>query len=152
MAHDEEFNPTVLTATMSGELGKNANDANRIFSDVISHIAVGCVEKGAVMIGHIKANFVTDDGLLTVSCTTNDGVTRCRSVFDKDVDSYKATFNVIVFGTEYDDMKGIVIKELESVPGRRSYKIIENEDSCHDPDCHDPNCHDHHHKNFIEIK
>lgn len=152
MAHDEEFDPTVLTATMTGYLGMKADDANKIFSSLISRIAVGCVEKGAVMIGHIKANFVTDKGMLAVSCTTNDGATRCRSVFDKDVDSYKATFNVIVFGTEYDDMRSIVIREFDSLPGKKSYKIIEKEDSCHDPDCHDPDCHDHDHRHFVEIK
>lgn len=153
MTHDEEFQPTVLTATMKGTLSAmGPNDANMMFSKVISDIALGCVEKGAVMIGHIKANFVTEDGLLSVSCTTNDGATRCRSTFGKNVGAYKGTFNVIVFGTDYDDMKSIVTKVLDSIPGEKCYKIIENEDSCTDPDCHDPNCHDHGHRHFIEIK
>lgn len=151
MTHDEELNPTVLTATMKGNLsGMDAKKANELFSSAISEIAKGCVSHGAIMIGHIKANFVCGKEMLSVSCTTNDGNTRCRNVFSENVGEYRATLNVIAYGVDYHDMEHVVTEELEKIAGEKVFKIIESEDSCHDPECHDCHCHNHGHRHFGE--
>ncbi len=142
MTSDPEFIPTIAVVRISGDLGgMSADDANKVFIGVISEIAKGCAAAGAAAIGHIKANFNSGDELLSLSCTTENGNVRSKSVFANKVGDYTSIVNVIVYGIEYDVMCSVTERAIGTIPGRKDVSFIDS-DSCADPNCHDPDCKD----------
>ncbi|MFA6710030.1 MAG: hypothetical protein WC067_02175 [Candidatus Methanomethylophilaceae archaeon] len=151
MTQDAEFIPTLAVIEIVGDLGgMSAVEANRLFSGVISEIAVGCTSSGVGMIGHIKANFTTYDGMLSVSCTTDDGKVRSRSEFGSPVKGYRSIMNVIVYGIGYSHMCTVIDSAVKKIPGKK--KVTKTGDAgCTDPHCKDPNCTDPTHRTVIRL-
>ena len=151
MTQDAEFIPTLAAVEIVGDLGGlSPAEANRLFSGVISEIAIGCTSSGVGTIGHIKANFTTYEGMLSVSCTTDDGKVRSRSEFNAPVKGYRSVMNVIVYGIEYSKMCTVIDSAVKKIPGKKT--VTKAKDSeCTDPHCKDPNCTDPTHRSIIKL-
>lgn len=152
MTQDEEFVPTIVVVQIKGNLGgKDAEASKKIFSDTLSQIAIESAKNGATLIGHIKANFnAGDGGLLSISCTTDDGKIRMKTDLTGAVNEYISVMNVIVYGVDYDCLQKITDDALGSIPGTKNIEYIK-ESGCNDPDCHDPDCKDPDHRKIISI-
>lgn len=139
MTRDLEFIPSVAVAEFKGNLdGLDAESANDLFIKLLSEISVDCSEAEGI-IGHNKANFRCGDDLLSISCTTDDGNVRCKSLFSKPVGEYTGTMDVIVYDLDFSVMKEIVEKRTASVKGCQ-VSVLENQLKCSDPNCTDPEC------------
>lgn len=151
MTQEEEFIPTIAVVEIIGDLGgMSSADANRLFSNVLSEIARGCISSGAKMIGHIKANFTTYDGMLSISCTTEDGKVRLKSEFHEPVKGYRSVMNVIVYGIDHSKMCTVIDSSLKKIPGKKV--ITKAKDyGCNDPGCKDPNCTNQMHRSFVRL-
>lgn len=139
MTRDEEFIPSVAVARFSGDLhGMPAEDANRMFTDLLANISRDCGSEGGI-IGHNKANFRCGDDLLSISCTTDDGNIRSKTLFSNPVGEFTGIMDVIVYELDYSIMKKIVETRSKAVPDMR-VSVLENQLRCSDPNCTDPNC------------
>ena len=139
MTQDEEFIPSVAVGRFKGDLGGiSADDANRILTDLLSKISIDCSEAGGI-IGHNKANFRCGEDLLSISCTTDNGNVRTKSVFTAPVGEFTGIMDVIVYDLDYDIMKAIVERRTADISGCE-VTVLENQAKCHDPNCKDPNC------------
>ena len=139
MTRDEEFIPSVAVAQFSGDLkGMPAEDANALMSGLLSRISVDCSAADGI-IGHNKANFRCGDDLLSVSCTTDDGNVRSKSLFTSPVGCFTGVMDVIVYDLDYSVMKDIIERRTAEVEGC-SVSVMENQLRCSDPNCRDPNC------------
>ncbi len=139
MTRDEEFIPSVAVAQFSGDLkGMPAEDANALMSGLLSRISMDCSAADGI-IGHNKANFRCGDDLLSVSCTTDDGNVRSKSLFTSPVGCFTGVMAVIVYDLDYSVMKDIIERRTAEVEGC-SVSVMENQLRCSDPNCRDPNC------------
>ncbi|MFA6679752.1 MAG: hypothetical protein WCR96_04595 [Candidatus Methanomethylophilaceae archaeon] len=151
MTQEEEFIPTISVVEITGDLGGMPPvDANKLFSNVLSEIARGCISSGAKMIGHIKANFTTYDGILSISCTAEDGKVRLRSEFHEPVKGYRSVMNVIVYGIDYSRMCTVIDSSLKKIPGKKVITKVKDS-GCNDSSCNDPNCTDPMHRSFVRL-
>ena len=138
MTRDEEFIPSVAVARFSGDLhGMPAEEANTLLTKLLADISVDCGAEGGI-IGHNKANFRCGDDLLSISCTTDDGKVRSKSLFAP-VGEFTGVMDVIVYELDYSVMKGIVEERAKALPGVE-VSVLENQLRCSDPNCKDPNC------------
>lgn len=139
MTRDEEFIPSIAVAQFSGDLGgMPAEDANALFTRLLSEISVDCGAADGI-IGHNKANFRCGDQLLSISCTTDDGNVRNKSLFTSPVGEFTGIMDVIVYDLDYTVMKDIIEKRSAILKGC-TVSVLENQLKCHDPNCRDPNC------------
>ena len=139
MTRDEEFIPSVAVAQFSGDLhGMSAEDANALLTGLLSDISVDCAAADGI-IGHNKANFRCGEDLLSISCTTDDGNVRSKSLFTSPVGEFTGVMDVIVYDLDYTVMKDIVEKRSSEIPGC-TVSVLENQLRCRDPNCRDPNC------------
>ena len=139
MTRDEEFIPSVAVARFSGDLhGMPAEEANALLTKLLADISVDCGAEGGI-IGHNKANFRCGDDLLSISCTTDDGKVRSKSLFTAPVGGFTGVMDVIVYELDYSVMKGIVEGRSKALPGVE-VSVLENQLRCSDPNCKDPNC------------
>lgn len=139
MTLDEEFIPSVAVGRFSGDLGGiSADDANRMLTDLLSKISIDCSEAGGI-IGHNKANFRCGEDLLSISCTTDNGNVRTKSVFTSPVGGFTGIMDVIVYDLDYATMKDIVERRTSEIGGL-TVTVLENQAKCSDPNCKDPNC------------
>ena len=139
MTRDEEFIPSVAVARFSGDLhGMPAEEANTLLTKLLADISVDCGADGGI-IGHNKANFRCGDDLLSISCTTDDGKVRSKSLFAAPVGEFTGVMDVIVYELDYSVMKGIVEEHAKALPGVE-VSVLENQLRCSDPNCKDPNC------------
>ena len=139
MTRDEEFIPSVAVARFSGDLhGMPAEEANTLLTKLLADISVDCGAEGGI-IGHNKANFRCGDDLLSISCTTDDGKVRSKSLFVAPVGEFTGVMDVIVYELDYSVMKGIVEERAKALPGVE-VSVLENQLRCSDPNCKDPNC------------
>ena len=140
-----------MTAAGSFASALKAEDANVLFSEILSGIAKECMKEGALMIGHIKANVRSGGEMLSLSCTTGDGNVRPRSSFTKDVRNYSMTMNVIVYGTERRRTAEIAVSNIKKALGSVITEVY-SEAGCEDPGCDDPMCRNEDHKRIIDIR
>ena len=139
MTRDEEFIPSVAVARFSGDLhGMPAEEANTLLTKLLADISIDCGAEGGI-IGHNKANFRCGDDLLSISCTTDDGKARSKSLFTAPVGEFTGVMDVIVYELDYTVMKGIVEERAKALPGV-GVSVLENQLRCSDPNCKDPNC------------
>jgi hypothetical protein len=74
--------PSAVAAEINGSLkGMPASDAITLFTGFLSAVAKDCIGSGAVMVGHIKANVRSGDGMLSLSSTNDRGDVRVRMAF-----------------------------------------------------------------------
>jgi len=153
MTTDEEFIPSAIAATISGSFPsiKEADEANNIFTRFLSDITLDCVKAGSWMIGHIKANVRSNNELLSMSSTTDDGNVRIRYKFSGNVKDYSMTVNVIVYGIERYKAAEILVLNVKRSLGNADTEI-HSEVGCEDPECNDPLCRDKDHKRIINIE
>jgi hypothetical protein len=134
--------PAAVAADANGVFipKRRADEANHIFTEFLSYVTKDCVESGAVMIGHIKANVRSGDEMLSISSTTGDGNVRARLSFLSDVGEFDMTLNVIVYGIGERTISGIIADR-----GRMLgiYDMCAVPHGCPDPECSDPECADH---------
>jgi len=149
---DAEFIPAAIAATATGSFASlmKADGANALFGKMLRGIAVGCVNAGSAMIGHIKANVRANDEFLSMSSTTDDGNVRFRYRFTKDVKDYTMTVNVIVYGIERHKAAEILVSNMKGTLGNVNVEI-HSEIGCEDPECGDPMCQRDEHKRIITI-
>ena len=139
MTRDEEFIPSVAVARFSGDLhGMPAEEANTLLTKLLADISVDCGAEGGI-IGHNKANFRCGDDLLSISCTTDDGKVRSKSLFVAPVGEFTGVMDVIVYELDYSVIRGIVEECAKALPGVE-VSVLENQLRCSDPNCKDPNC------------
>lgn len=139
MTRDEEFIPSVAVARFTGDLGgMPPEDANALFIGLLSRISVDCANAGGI-IGHNKANFRCGDDLLSISCTTDDGNIRSKSLFSSPVGGFTGVMDVIVYDLDYTSIREIVEARTSEMDGI-SVDVMENQLRCNDPNCKDPNC------------
>lgn len=139
MTRDEEFIPSVAVARFTGDLGgMPPEDANGLLTGLLSRISVDCANAGGI-IGHNKANFRCGDDLLSISCTTDDGNIRSKSLFSSPVGGFTGVMDVIVYDLDYSVMKRIVEDRTSETEGI-AVDVMENQLRCSDPNCKDPNC------------
>ncbi len=139
MTLDEEFIPSIAVARFEGDLkGMPAEQANALLTKLLSDISVDCGAADGI-IGHNKANFRNGDELLSISCTTDDGNVRSKSVFSSPVGAFTGVMDVIVYDLGYETMKRIIETRAAGI-GRCSVSVLENQLKCSDPNCTDPNC------------
>lgn len=151
MTQDGDYTPTIGVVEITGDTGGyTATESNRIFSEMMSRITKGCIEKGAVSIGHIKANLMSGDEMSSLSCTTDDGNVRARSLFIMPVKEYRIVMNVIVYGIDYVVMHRIISDALSMIPGSKTVKIRNTSIACEKP-CDDPNCTDPNHVHLFRF-
>jgi len=152
MTADKEFIPSAIAATVSGSFPSaiGADDANTMFSRMLSKVTVGCAEAGAWMIGHIKANIRSGNGFLSISSTTDDGNVRARAEFTDPVKDYSMTVNVIVYGIDRRRTAEILVSNVKDMLPFAEIEV-HSEVGCEDPDCEDPMCQDKDHKRVITI-
>ena len=152
MTSDKEFIPSAIAATISGSFSSpiSAEDANTLFSNMLSKVTVGCTEAGAWMIGHIKANVRSGDGFLSISSTTDDGNVRARAAFTDPVEEYSMTVNVIVYGIDRRRTAEILVSNAKSILECEEIEV-HSEVGCEDPGCNDPMCQDKDHTRVINI-
>jgi hypothetical protein len=145
--------PSAIAATASGSLPSvtKAEDANILFSNILSNIAKECAGAGSWMIGHIKANIRSDGELLSIGSTTEEGKVRHRCSFEKDVKDYSMTLNVIVYGLERHMTAEILVSNVRNVLGDIDIEV-HSEVGCEDPECGDPMCQDEGHQRIITIE
>ena len=152
MTEDAEMIPSAIAASAEGSLPSemSADDANRLFSQMLSDVARDCVKAGSWMIGHIKANVRSGNELLSISSTTDDGNVRIRSRFLNSVKDYSMTVNVIVYGVERHIVAEILISNVKKALGGIGM-TVHSEIGCEDPECSDPACSDKDHRRIIKI-
>jgi len=151
MTSDEDFIPAAIAATVNGSLPPmTADEANSLFSNMLHHVALDCVDAGSWMIGHIKMNVRSGDDFLSVSVTTDDGNVRNRAVFTGSVSDYSLTVNVIVYGLERRKTAEILVSNLKKVLADVNI-TVHSEVGCEDPKCGDPLCRDKDHKRIIPL-
>ncbi|MBO6083654.1 MAG: hypothetical protein J6O90_01040 [Candidatus Methanomethylophilaceae archaeon] len=139
MTLDEEFIPSIAVARFEGDLkGMPAEQANALLTKLLSDISVDCGAADGI-IGHNKANFRNGDELLSISCTTDDGNVRSKSVFSSPVGAFTGVMDVIVYDLGYETMKRIIETRAAGIDGC-SVSVLENQLKCSDPNCTDPNC------------
>jgi hypothetical protein len=153
LTSDQEFIPSAIAATLSGSFPStvNADDANGLFSKLLSKVTIGCAEAGAWMIGHIKANIRSGEGFLSISSTTDDGNVRMRSAFTGPVKDYSMTVNVIVYGIDRQTTAEILVSDVKEMLACEN-AVVHSQIGCEDPDCGDPMCRDEDHKRVITIR
>ncbi|MCL2607180.1 MAG: hypothetical protein FWD92_01295 [Methanomassiliicoccaceae archaeon] len=152
MTSDEDFIPSAIAATVSGSLpSMNAEDANSLFSEMLHHVAVDCVNAGSWMIGHIKANVRSGDDFLSISVTTDNGNVRSRAAFTEIVNNYSMTVNVIVYGLERKKVAEILVSNLRKILADVDI-TVHSQVGCEDPGCGDPLCQDENHKRIIPVE
>lgn len=153
MTEDVNMIPSAIAATAKGSLpiATNAEAANRLFSDMLKAVTKDCVKAGSWMIGHIKANVRTDNELLSMSSTTDDGNVRSRCSFTKGVKDYSMTVNVIVYGVERHKVAEILVSDMKKALGDIEI-TVHSEMGCEDPGCNDPVCQDKDHKRVITLR
>jgi len=153
LTSDAEFIPSAIAATLTGSFPApvSADDANEIFSKLLSKVTIGCAEAGAWMIGHIKANVRSGEGFLSISSTTDDGNVRMRSAFTDPVKEYSMTVNVIVYGIDRQRTAEILVSNVEGMLECENM-IVHSEIGCEDPDCNDPMCRNEEHRRVITIR
>ena len=152
MTSEKEFIPSAIAATVSGSFPSSvsAEDANGMFSRMLSKVTTDCAEAGAWMIGHIKANVRSGEGFLSISSTTDDGNVRARATFTDPVKDYSMTVNVIVYGIDRRKTAEILVSNVKSTLSSAEIEV-HSEVGCEDPDCEDPMCQDKDHKRVITI-
>jgi len=149
---DKEFIPAAIAATGKGSFAssKSAEAANSLFIGMLRDIALGCVNAGSTMIGHIKANIRSGGELLAMSSTTDDGNVRSRYTFAKEVKDYTMTVNVIVYGIERYKAAEILVSNVKKALSNVDIEV-HSEVGCEDPECNDPLCQRDEHKRIITI-
>lgn len=139
MTRDLEFIPSVAVAEFEGDMhGADPEVANETFIRLLSEISLDCGKADGI-IGHNKANFRCGEDLLSISCTTDDGNVRCKTLFAEKVGKYTGTMDVIVYDLDYSVMKEIVERRASAIEGCR-VSVLENQLRCGDPNCSDPEC------------
>jgi hypothetical protein len=101
------------------------------------------------MVGHIKANVRSGDGMLSISSTNDRGDVRTRMAFSDPVDGYGMTVNVIVYGIDERTVSGIL--ETRRAGLGENTMMIHSDTGCKDPACGDPYCADKAHR-LIRIR
>lgn len=139
MTSDPGFVPAVASFAFEGELdGETAEGALRIFSDALSQATLECVRRGAAAIGHDKMNVEAGGGMLSLSCTTEDGRVRSRGGLPAPVRGYRGALNVIVYGISSEDAEAAAEPVLLGLPGVACVQCAGRGHACGDPRCSDP--------------
>ncbi|MGN1044717.1 MAG: hypothetical protein ACI4Q9_02020 [Candidatus Methanomethylophilaceae archaeon] len=149
MTRDTEMIPAIAVAELHGDMGgSDADTANAAMISFLSEISKGCGRIEGAVIGHNKANFTCGDDLLSISCTTEDGNVRTKCVFSSSVGRYDGVVNVIVYGTSYGVLKGLIEGcAHQCLPG--CSVRVESDGGCDDPECNDPDCRDPDHRRGV---
>ncbi|MBQ2762629.1 MAG: hypothetical protein IJF47_02830 [Candidatus Methanomethylophilaceae archaeon] len=151
MTRDSEYIPSIAVAKFSGSFNRiSPEEANEIFIKLLSEISIECGNKGCSMIGHNKANFKCGDDFLSISCTTEDGNVRSKTLFREDVTDYIGVMNIIVYGLEYVTLREIIESKSSAIDGCKV--VVLKDKGCDDPECTDPNCTDEKHRRIINIE
>lgn len=151
MTRDEEFIPSIAVAKLNGKFDNiSAEDANNIFINLLSKISIECGKKGCTMIGHNKANFKCGEDFLSISCTTEDGNVRNKTLFSENVSEYMGIMHIIVYGLDYSVLKQLIEEEAGKIEGCTT--IVLKDKGCEDPECTDPNCTNESHRRIINIE
>jgi len=146
MTSIKEDLPSAVAADINGSFAESmqASDANSAFSGFLSAVAKDCLNAGAVMIGHIKANVRSGEELLSISSTNDRGDVRIRTSFSDRVSAYEMTVNVIVYGIDERAICCILETRRNSL-GNNTMTIF-SDTGCRDPECGDPDCTDKAHR------
>jgi len=138
--------PAAVAADIKGSLPEmmQAPDANSVFAGFLSAVAKDCLNAGAAMIGHIKANVRSGEEMLSISSTNDKGDVRTRTSFSDNVDVYEMTVNVIVYGVDEKTISKIL--ETRRADLGDNTMTIFSDTGCKDPECGDPDCADKAHR------
>lgn len=151
MTSDIDYIPSAISAVFSGDAaGKPSGDSNALLRDFVSDVAVGCAERGAEMIGHIKANFKAGEQFLSVSCTSLEGKTTVKAEFSAPVDEFTGVMNALVYGITPEEIKDALLEAADKAK-ILSMGEIRVEGGCEDPECDDPDCRKPSHRPLIPL-
>lgn len=152
MTRDEHYRPAAVAFEVHGCLDPpmSADGATHLFNSIIGDVTRSCVQAGSWMVGHVKAAVEGGGGFLSISSTTDDGKVRNRENLSGELDDYRFSANVIVYGITEDQVTEIFLQRLkESLPSAMVQVV--REEGCDDPDCHDPACRDPGHRRIIPL-
>ena len=90
----------------------------------MSGVAMGCLEAGTVLIGHIKCIAESGDGLLTCSITEHNAKVRSRGRFQTPGDHMEILINILQYGLGKEEMELVVTEcSVRGFPGNSSIEI-----------------------------
>jgi hypothetical protein len=84
----------------------------KMVEDLMTRIALDCVNAGTRLIGHIKCIAEVEQGkFIACSVTTHDGRPRCSGSFGAESQKLEIVINVLQYGLDKETIEGIVNRE-----------------------------------------
>jgi hypothetical protein len=124
---------------------QKADDLKRVVSETMSKIAVGCVEAGTSLIGHIKCVAEVESGrYVACSVVTHDGAATCRGDLSDGSKSLSLVLNVLLYGLDKEKVEDIVIRMARDELGKNGGHVTLEDLEYHDPSHVCVDGHEHH--------
>ena len=104
-------------------------EMQKLVEDLMTRIALDCVNAGTRLIGHIKCIAEVEQGkFIACSVTTHDGKPRCSGSFDTESQKLEIVINVLQYGLDKETIEEIVNREAVTGFGDASHVRVEDLD------------------------
>ena len=104
-------------------------EMQKMIEDLMTRIALDCVNAGTRLIGHIKCIAEVEQGkYIACSVTTHDGKPRCSGSFGTDSQKMEIIINVLQYGLDKETIESILNREAITGFGDASTVTVEDLD------------------------
>ena len=104
-------------------------EMQKMIEDLMTRIALDCVNAGTRLIGHIKCIAEVEQGkYIACSVTTHDGKPRCSGSFGTDSEKMDIIINVLQYGLDKETIESILNREAVTGFGDASQVTVEDLD------------------------
>ena len=101
----------------------------KMVEDLMTRIALDCVDAGTRLIGHINCIAEVEQGkYIACSVTTHDGKPRCSGAFGTESQKLEIVINVLQYGLDKETIEDIVDREAVRGFGDASQVRVEDLD------------------------